>query len=101
MRLLLRAHYLKRDSKSCSEFECYAVSTFLKKEAGIRILYIIKLYIVFFRSFFFKNAGVVLMTNNFVSDGKEGEFAENKVWGILCHAKLLTDTIRGYLIQKS
>ena len=50
--------------------------------------------------FFFKNAGVVLMTNNFVSDGREGEFAENKAVGILCHGLILTDARHGHLILK-
>lgn len=75
---------------------CYQY--FLEKRGGNSdFVYNKIIFFFFFRSFFFKNAGVVLMTNDFVSDGREGEFAENKVWGILCHAILLT----GYLIQKS
>jgi len=50
---------------------------------------------------FFKNAGVVLMTNNIVSDGREGEFAENKIKGIIFHRIFQTGTKRGYLIQGS
>ena len=33
------------------------------------------------------------MTEHFASDGKEGEFAENK--GMLCHRIFLTDTRHG------
>ena len=46
--------------------------------------------------FFFKNAGVVLMTDNFISDGREGECAENK--GMLCRRIFLTDTRHGHFI---
>lgn len=48
------------------------------------------------RYYSFKNAGVVLMTNNFVSAGREGECAENK--GKLSHRIFLTDTRYGHLI---
>ena len=45
----------------------------------------------------FKNAGVVLMTENSDnSAGREGEFAQNN--GILCHRIFPTGTRHGHLI---